>query len=177
MVIARLSEKQDAARTGSVSMRTLAVIVLFATMASGAVASDDKPNWHVDLVLANLKHHKYRLPAGDFLVLALQPMGTVSTTVVYELGAGKMVKVPGTHQNMPIVRATLAAEKISLLRELVSMNSIQSLPRDSGQVGLDGTALVAVIKVGQKTKFIGHWGAPSPAIELLYALHARELKY
>ena len=158
-------------------MRTLAVIALFVAMASGAIASDDKTNWHVDLVLANLKHHKYRLPTGDFIVLALQPMGTVSTTVVYDLDAEQLARVPGTHQNMPIVRTTLVPEKIGLLRELVSMNSIQSLPRDSGQVGLDGTALVAVIKIGQKTKFIGHWGTPAPAIELLYALHARELRY
>jgi hypothetical protein len=54
-----------------------------------------------------------------------------------------------------------------LLRELAALDSVQSLPRDSGKIGFDGSAFVAVIRTSDRTKLIGHCSADAPAVELL----------
>ena len=84
---------------------------------------------------------EYTLPRGDYVLLARQPAGVVTDTVVYELDAEQTVFVPGTHSRDAIVRQPLAKAKVKLLREAAALDSVQSLSRDSGKIGFDGWAV------------------------------------
>lgn len=154
------------------------VFVLLVLMAASSPlsAGDDQPNSHIQLVLRNLAEKQYTLPRGDYVLLAYQPMGVVTDTVVYELAAEQFVFVPGTHSRDVVVRQPLAKSKAKLLRELAALDSVQSLPRGSGKFGFDGSAFVAVIRTGDRTKMIGHWSADAPAVELLSGILDREIQ-
>ena len=156
----------------------LPVSVLFVLMAASSPlsAGDDQPNTHIQLVLRNLAEKKYTPPRGDYVLLAYQPVGVAMDTVVYELDAEQIVLVPGTHSRDGVVRRPLAKSKAKLLRELAALDSVQSLPRDSGKIGFDGSAFVAVIRTGDRTKMIGHWSPDAPALAVLSGILDREIQ-
>ncbi len=162
-------------------MKPAATCIVFALLAAGWTgpplpADEDPPNWHIEIVLKNLAEKKYTLPAGDYVLLARQPLGIVAETIVYELDAEKVVRVPGTHADTKIDRQPLSKMKAKLVREVVSIDSVRSLPRDSGHYGLDGTAFVAIVRLSHRTKMIGHWSPDAPAVDLLAAMLDREIQ-
>ena len=142
---------------------------------AASLAGEEPANSHVRLVLGNLAEKKYALPDGDYLLLARQPQGVVSDTVVYELDAGRIAFVPGTHSTAPLRCQTLSPAQAKLLREVAALDSVQTLPRDNGKFGMDGWALVAVMRLSGRTKIIGHWAPDAPAVELLAGILDREL--
>ena len=159
----------------ALALRVSALLLLIAA-SPPLSAGDDPPNSHVQLVLQNLAEKQYTLPRGEYVLLAHQPEGVVTDTVVYELDAEQIVFVPGTHSQDAVARQPLAKSKAKLLREVVTLDSVQSLARDSGKFGFDGSAFVAVIRTGDRTKRIGHWSPDAPAVELLSGILDRELQ-
>jgi hypothetical protein len=160
------------------SAATFLVFVLFVTSWAGSPlsAGEDQPNSHIQLVLKHLADKKYTLPAGDYVLLARQPMGLVAETIIFELDAERVVCVPGTHARAEIDRQPLAKSQAKLVRDVVTRDAVQSLPRDSGRVGFDGSAFVAMIRLSNRTKMIGHWSPDAPAVDLLAAMLDRELQ-
>ena len=162
-------------------MKPAATFIVFALLASSWTGSplsagEDQPNSHIQVVLKNLADKKYTLPAGDYVLLAQQPVGIVTETIIYELDAENVVRVPGTHARTEIDRQPLSKSKAKLVRDIVSTDSVQSLPRDSGRVGFDGSAFVAIIRLSNRTKMIGHWSPDAPAVDLLAAILDREIQ-
>ena len=159
-------------RVGTIAVSAL----LLVGIGSDLDAGEDQPNSHIRLVLSNLAEKNYRLPAGDYVLLAQQPQGVVEETVVYDLDAERIAFVPETHSHEAVGFKPLSKAKTQLLREIAAMYSIQSLARDSGQIGLDGSAFVVLIRLGGRTRMIGHWSPNSPALELLADVLDRELR-
>jgi hypothetical protein len=81
--------------------------------------------------------------------------------------------VPGNHSADAVGFQTLSPAK--LLREVAALDSVQTLPRDSGKFGMAGWAMAAVIRLSGRTKMIGHWAPDAPAVELLAGILHREL--
>ena len=159
----------------ALALRVSALLLLIAA-SSPLSAGDDQPNSHVQLVLQNLAEKKYPLPPGDYVLLAHQPVGVVTDTVVYELDAEQIVFVPGTHSHDAVVRQPLAKSKAKLLREVAALDSVQSLAPRQRQIRLRRFGLRRVIRTGDRTKRIGHWSPDAPAVELLSGILDREIQ-
>ena len=132
--------------------------------------------WGLELVLRHVGERNYPLPKGDFILLSEQPMGIVSETIVYDLAAGEMVRIPGTHdEEVPIFRLPLSAGKARLLRDVVALEGVKSIARESGNVGLDGSTFAGVIRIGGREQRIDQWQGDAPGLELLSAIRDREV--
>ena len=145
-------------------------------LSAGVLASDQQPNRHIQIVLDHLAKRSYDLPKGDFVLLARQPMGISGSSVIYDLDAAQLVIVPGADSKDGVERRSIGKQEVQLMRELMSIDSIRSLPRDSGTLGFDGSAFVAVIRLGNSTKYIGHWSPKAKAVVILSSIYELELR-
>jgi hypothetical protein len=132
--------------------------------------------WGLQLVLRHVAERKYALPKGDFILLSYQPMGIVSETIVYDFDVGVIVRIPGTHDDeVPIFRMPFSKEKARLLRDVVALEGVKSLSRESGNVGLDGATTAAIIKIDKREQRIDQWQGDAPGLELLDAIRDHEV--
>lgn len=161
--------------TRSFSIRTLFVLVATLPFAGLSVvtvaAAEEEPNSHLRLVDMHLAEQKYQLPAGDYVLLTQQPVGVVSTVVVHDLTKGTTTFIPGTHSQIKQKTVPLTAEQAKAVRDVLDKPEVRLLGRDSGFFGLDGSAFVAMIKLGGRTQRIGHWQPQAKGIALLTALY------
>ena len=135
------------------------------------IAAEEEPNSHLRLVDMHLAEHKYKLPAGDYVLLTQQPVGVVSTVVVHDLTKGTTTFLPGTHSQIKQKTVPLTPEQARAVRDALDKQEVLMLTRDSGFFGLDGSAFVAMIKLGNRMQRIGHWQPQAKGIALLTALY------
>src|SRR4051812_16933325 len=94
-------------------------LLLPGVLLTASAARADEPNPHLKVVLDHLADVGYKLPAGDFILLAIQPLGIADTTIVYDLDKGAIALVPGHHSDPKRESHSLAKEKAKLLRDVV----------------------------------------------------------
>ena len=135
--------------------------------------------WHVDLVLRNLADKRVNLPAEEYLVLAYQPMGIVGRTIVVDFVKRTVSLVPGTHDQQSPKTVPLTSAELKTIRATLKSPAVKALPPDSGKVGFDDSAFVAVFNLAGRSQSIRHWQAdPELAgIKALTALYDNYIRY
>ena len=111
-----------------------------------------------------------KLPISDFLLIAYQPVGIVSSCIIVDLDARSVRILPGTHEKKNERIIELKESEYEYLEELNSSDQMQNFPSQSGNLGMDGYSIVIYSKSGETKRYISHWGPEYMGLDIFTSL-------
>ena len=105
-----------------------------------------------------LTENAITLPAGDYLLIAQQPMGVVSAGVIIDFTSNQILLPPQSHeQSKEIDVGRLEQSDKDFLLSFLTSDLMRNFPASSGLLGYDGSSTVVYFKAGNRERMISHW--------------------
>ncbi|WP_269523883.1 hypothetical protein [Coraliomargarita parva] len=101
------------------------------------------------------------IPDGNYLLIANQPWGIVTSLVLINLDEKTALGI-----NTETSTETISRVDAEFLIELLSSDLMQTFPASSGKAGFDGRSIVVYFKCGTNERAISHWSPESIGIRL-----------
>lgn len=118
-----------------------------------------------------LSKKEIELPSDDYLMIAYQPNGNVSSCMIIDLEARSVRILPGTHDKKDEEFIELSSSEYDYLSELNSSELMKNFPSTSGKLGLDGYSLVIYSRSAETERFISHWQPEYMGLDIFRAIH------
>ncbi len=125
------------------------------------VSFENKRNDAVDYYL---KEQAVELPKGDYLLVAIQPMGIVSRAVIYDLTKNQKTIFAGSHGNEESTVIDLKEPEQKQIISIISSEALSKTPTSSGYLGRDGYSIVVYYRMNGKERLLNHWQPDHPQI-------------
>lgn len=111
------------------------------------------------------------LPNNDYLLIAHQGLGGVSSCIIIDLDSRTVSRFSSVHQDSAYNIIELSKSEFDYLSELVSSEIIKKFPSRSGNIGRGGRSLVVYSRSGQSERFISHWQTEYIGLTIFKSIH------
>jgi len=118
-----------------------------------------------------LLEKKIELPQNDFILVAYQPVGVVSSCIIIDLKTQSVRILPGTHEKKNEKIVKLSESEFDYLTELNSSDLMKNFPSQSGNIGRDGHSLVIYAKFKKAERYISHWKPVYMGLHIFTSIH------
>lgn len=110
------------------------------------------------------------LPESDFLLIARQPNGIVSSCIVVDFTRRVVRILPGTHAKTQERIVELSKSEFDYLSELNASEIMKNFPSQNGKIGMDGHSIVVYSKSEGFERQISHWSPDYMGIEIFTSI-------